>query len=75
MRNVKVANEIDIPYTFYSGVPYFYGHPWNYYGPSTSLSVYFTHAAPPCGSPPPMPAGLGISDVRNEPRGRAGRIC
>jgi hypothetical protein len=35
------ANEIDTPYTFYGGVPYYYGHPWNYYGPSFSLGFFF----------------------------------
>jgi hypothetical protein len=35
------ANEIDTPYSFYGGVPYYYGHPWNYYGPSVSLGFYF----------------------------------
>ena len=35
------ANEVDTPYTFYSGVPYYLGHPWNYYGPTASLSSYF----------------------------------
>jgi hypothetical protein len=35
------ANEIDTPYTFSSGTPYYLGHPWNYYGPSASLGFYF----------------------------------
>lgn len=35
------ANEIDTPYTFAYGVPYYAGHPWNYYGPSVSLGFYF----------------------------------
>jgi hypothetical protein len=35
------ANEVDTPYTFYSGVPYFQGRPWSYYGPSTSLGFFF----------------------------------
>jgi hypothetical protein len=35
------ANEIDTPYTFYSGVPYFQGHPWSYYGPTVSLGFFF----------------------------------
>jgi hypothetical protein len=35
------ANEIDTPYTFYSGIPYWEGHPWNYYGPSYGLKLYF----------------------------------
>src|ERR1700730_1509139 len=35
------ANEIDTPYTFYSGVPYWQGHPWNYYGSSYGLNLYF----------------------------------
>jgi hypothetical protein len=35
------ANEIDTPYTFVSGMPYYGGRPWNYYGPSYSLSLFF----------------------------------
>jgi hypothetical protein len=35
------ANEIDTPYTFRAGVPYYYGHPWDYYGPSISLGFFF----------------------------------
>jgi hypothetical protein len=35
------ANEIDTPYHFYGAVPYYAGHPWNYYGPSISLSFFF----------------------------------
>jgi hypothetical protein len=35
------ANEIDTPYTFYSGVPYYLGHPWYYYGPTASLNFFF----------------------------------
>ncbi len=35
------ANEVDTPYTYYSGVPYYAGHPWNYYGPSISLGFFF----------------------------------
>ncbi|MGP6158135.1 MAG: hypothetical protein ACLPYS_11640 [Vulcanimicrobiaceae bacterium] len=35
------ANEVDTPYTFYGDVPYYYGHPWNYYGPSVSLGFFF----------------------------------
>jgi hypothetical protein len=35
------ANEIDTPYTYYGGVPYYGGHPWNYYGPSISLGFFF----------------------------------
>lgn len=37
------ANEIDTPYTYYGGVPYFAGHPWNYYGPSVSIGFFFGH--------------------------------
>jgi hypothetical protein len=37
------ANEIDTPYTFYGGDPYFLGHPWNYYGPSVSFGFFFGH--------------------------------
>ncbi len=35
------ANEIDTPYTFYSGMPWYGGHPWNYYGPGISLGFFF----------------------------------
>ena len=35
------ANEIDTPYTFYNAVPYYEGHPWNYWGPSISIGFFF----------------------------------
>jgi hypothetical protein len=35
------ANEIDTPYQFSAGLPYYGGHPWNYYGPSVSLGFFF----------------------------------
>ena len=35
------ANEIDTPYTYYGGAPYYRGHPWDYYGPSFSLGFFF----------------------------------
>ena len=35
------ANQIDTPYTFYGGYPYYSGHPWNYYGPGVSLGFFF----------------------------------
>jgi hypothetical protein len=38
---VFAANEIDTPYQFYSGVPYYGGHPWFYYGPTVSLGFFF----------------------------------
>ncbi len=38
------ANQIDTPYSFYGGVPYYAGHPWNYYGPSISLGFFFGSA-------------------------------
>jgi len=38
---VFAANEIDTPYTFFAGVPYYAGHPWNYYGPTISLGFFF----------------------------------
>jgi hypothetical protein len=38
------ANEVDTPYTYYSGIPYYAGHPWNYYGPSISLGFFFGNA-------------------------------
>ncbi len=38
---VFAANEIDTPYTFYGGVPYYAGHPFYYYGPTIGLSFFF----------------------------------
>lgn len=38
------ANEIDTPYVFENAVPYYGGHPWNYYGPSISLGFFFGNA-------------------------------
>jgi hypothetical protein len=35
------ANQVDTPYTFYAGLPYYSGHPWYYYGPSVSLGFFF----------------------------------
>ena len=35
------ANEIDTPYTYSSGVPFYSGHPWNYYGSGFSLAFFF----------------------------------
>ena len=35
------ANEIDTPYQYDGGVPYYAGHPWDYYGPSVGLSFFF----------------------------------
>ncbi|MBD5633849.1 MAG: hypothetical protein IAI49_05165 [Candidatus Eremiobacteraeota bacterium] len=35
------ANEIDTPYQIDAGVPYYSGHPWDYYGPSISLAFFF----------------------------------
>jgi hypothetical protein len=35
------ANEIDTPYQFQSGVPYFYGHPYDYYGSGFSIDFFF----------------------------------
>src|SRR5271154_7151768 len=35
------ANEVDTPYTYYAGVPYYAGHAWNYYGPTISLGFFF----------------------------------
>jgi hypothetical protein len=35
------ANQIDTPYQFYGGVPYYANHPWNYWGPSVSLGFFF----------------------------------
>jgi hypothetical protein len=37
------ANEIDTPYTFYYGVPYYDGYPWNHWGASISLGFFFGH--------------------------------
>jgi hypothetical protein len=36
------ANEVDTPYTLAAaGVPYYYGHPWFYWGPAVSLNFFF----------------------------------
>jgi hypothetical protein len=35
------ANEIDTPYTFYGGVPYFADHVWSYWGPNVDLAFFF----------------------------------
>jgi hypothetical protein len=35
------ANEVDTPYTYDSGVPYYGGHRWNYYGSGFSLAFFF----------------------------------
>jgi hypothetical protein len=35
------ANEVDTPYTYYGGSPYYEGHPWNYYGDSYGLTFFF----------------------------------
>jgi hypothetical protein len=35
------ANEIDTPYAFENAVPYYLGHPWNYYGPTIALGFFF----------------------------------
>jgi len=39
--NHFAANEIDTPYLLQSGVPYYRGRPWTYWGPAVSLSIYF----------------------------------
>ena len=38
------ANEIDTPYQYDQGVPYYGGHPWDYYGPTVGLSFFFGNA-------------------------------
>ncbi len=38
------ANEIDTPYSYDAGVADYGGHPWDYYGPSTSLAFFFGSA-------------------------------
>lgn len=35
------ANEVDTPYNFYGGVPWYGGHPWNYWGPTVGLTFFF----------------------------------
>jgi hypothetical protein len=35
------ANEIDTPYQFYGGVPYYNNYPWYHYGPTISLGFFF----------------------------------
>lgn len=39
--NYFAANEVDTPYQYYAGRPYYGGHPWDYYGPSVGLSFFF----------------------------------
>ena len=38
------ANEVDTPYSYDSGVPYYAGHRWDSYGPSISLDFFFGNA-------------------------------
>jgi hypothetical protein len=38
------ANEIDTPYAYYGGIPYYAGHPWNYYGPGIGFDFFFGNA-------------------------------
>jgi hypothetical protein len=35
------ANEVDTPYMFTGRVPFYAGHPWQYYGTGVNLSVFF----------------------------------
>ena len=35
------ANEVDTPYTYQAGYPYYAGRPWSYYGPGVSLGFFF----------------------------------
>jgi hypothetical protein len=35
------ANQIDTPYSFYGDVPYYGGHPWNFWGPSVGFNFFF----------------------------------
>jgi len=35
------ANEVDTPYQFVGGYPYYAGHPWNYYGAGISIGFFF----------------------------------
>jgi hypothetical protein len=39
--SVFEANEIDTPYTIDDAVPYYAGHPWDFYGPSIGLTFFF----------------------------------
>jgi len=39
--SVFEANEIDTPYTIDNAIPFYAGHPWNYYGPSIGLTFFF----------------------------------
>jgi hypothetical protein len=64
------ANEIDTPYTFYAGVPYYAGHPWNYYGPSISIGFFFGntgwwHGAAFAGPGRPIGPGFGARVYAN----------
>jgi hypothetical protein len=35
------ANEVDTPYMYEGSIPYYGGHPWNYYGPGVGLGFFF----------------------------------
>jgi hypothetical protein len=35
------ANEVDTPYTFDYGIPYYGGRPWDYYGPRYTIGFFF----------------------------------
>jgi hypothetical protein len=39
--NAFDADEIDTPYNYDDGIPYYGGHRWDYYGPSVDLSFFF----------------------------------
>ncbi len=38
---VLAANEVDTPYNVDAGIPYYGGHPWDYYGPEITLGFFF----------------------------------
>ncbi|MEA2719570.1 MAG: hypothetical protein QOJ39_1434 [Candidatus Eremiobacteraeota bacterium] len=68
------ANEVDTPYTFYSGVPYFMGYPWYHYGPTASLSLFFGQPGWWHGAYPGAPAivNRGVYVHNNAPPYRGG---
>jgi len=38
------VNEIDTPYQVYNDVPFYAGHPWDFYGPTIGLDFFFGNA-------------------------------
>ena len=62
------ANEIDTPYTYNYGLPYYGGHPWNYYGPSVSLGFFGNTGWWHGSAPIRTPRFVGGARLRQRPR-------